>query len=175
MRSQDPKEFWKCLNLKPKSKSQNFSKDKLFEFFQNLAADEDTCTTESEPNEPPANSELTENAHHILNNKISLKDAKQTLKKIKFKKSAGIDKVIAELLRSLNDRALIVIVKILNKIFKSGKFLEEWAMGIIVPIFKGGEREDLNSYRGITLLSIVVKFFVGILNERLKNVRRNLT
>ena len=40
-------------------------------------------------------------------------------------------------------------------------------MGIIVPIFKGGEREDLNNYRGITLLSIVEKFFVGILNERL--------
>ena len=80
MRSQDPKEFWKCLNLKPKSKSQNFSKDKLFEFFQNLAADEDTCTTESEPNEPHANSELTENVDSILNNKISLEEAKQMLK-----------------------------------------------------------------------------------------------
>ena len=40
-------------------------------------------------------------------------------------------------------------------------------MGMIVPIFKGGEREDLNNYRGITLMSIVGKFFVGILNERL--------
>ena len=46
MRSQDPKEFSKCFHLKPKSKSQNFSKDKLFEFFQNLVAKEDTCTTE---------------------------------------------------------------------------------------------------------------------------------
>ena len=167
MKSQDSKEFWKCLNLKPKSKSQNFSKDKLFEFFQNLATDEDTCTTESETNEPPANSELTENVDHILNNKISLEEAKQTLKKLKFEKSAGIDKVIAELLKSLNDRALIVIIKVLNKIFESGEFPEEWAMGIIVPIFKGGAREDLNNYRGITLLSIVGKFFVSILNERL--------
>ena len=40
-------------------------------------------------------------------------------------------------------------------------------MGIIVPIFKGGEREDLNNYRGITLLSIVGKCFVSIQNERL--------
>ena len=155
------------MNLKPKSKSQNFSKDKLFEFFQNLAADEDTCTTESEPNEPPANSELTENVDSISNNKISLEEAKQMLKKLKCKKSAGIDKVIAELLKSLNDRVLLVSVKILNKIFETGEFPEEWAMGIIVPIFKGGERDDLNNYRGITLLSTVGKFFVGILNERL--------
>ena len=103
----------------------------------------------------------------ILNNKISLEEAKQTVKKLKFKKAAGIDKVIAELFKSLNDRALIVIVKIPNKIFESGEFPEEWAMGIIVPIFKEGEREDLNNYRDITLLSIVGKFFVGIQNERL--------
>ena len=96
-----------------------------------------------------------------------MQEAKQTLKKLKFKKSTGIDKVIAELIKSLNHRALLVILKILNKIFKSGEFPEEWAMGIIVPIFKAGEREDLNNYRGITLLNIVGKVFVGILNERL--------
>ena len=40
--------------------------------------------------------------------------------------------------------------------------------GIIVILFKGGERDDLNNYRGITLLSIILgKLLVGTLNERL--------
>ena len=73
------------------------------------------------------------------------------------RKSVGIDKVIPELLKSLNDGALIVIVKILSKIFESGEFPEEWAMGIIVPIFKGGEREDLNNYRGINAVEYCSK------------------
>ena len=53
------------FEFETKIKVSNFSKDKLFEFFQNLTADEETCTTESEPNEPPANSELTENVDRI--------------------------------------------------------------------------------------------------------------
>ena len=121
MRSQDAKEFWKCLNLKPKSKCQNFSKDKLFEFFQYL----EHLKTYSQQKANPANNELIDNVDHKLNNKISIKEVRQTLKKLKSRKSAGIDKVIPELSKSLNDRALIAIVKTLNKIFASGELSEE--------------------------------------------------
>ena len=40
-------------------------------------------------------------------------------------------------------------------------------MGIIIILFKVGESNDLNNYRGITLLSILGKLLVGMLNERL--------
>ena len=49
----------------------------------------------------------------------------------------------------------------------SEEFPEEWAVGIIVILFKGGKKEYLNNYRGITLLSVTEKLLVGILNERL--------
>ena len=89
------------------------------------------------------------------------------INKLKSGKAAGIDKIIAELLKNLDDDTLIILVNIFNKIFDSGEFPEEWAVGIIVILFKGGERDDLNNYRGITLLSVVGKLLVGILNERL--------
>ena len=47
---------------------------------------------------------------------------------------------------------------------------KEWSVGIIVVLFKGGDEVDLKNYRGITLLSIFGKFFLGVLFERLNNV-----
>ncbi len=43
-------------------------------------------------------------------------------------------------------------------------------MGIIVVLFKGGDKTDLNNYRGITLLSIFGKLFLGVLLQRLNNI-----
>ena len=86
---------------------------------------------------------------------------------LKNNKAAGIDKIVSELLKNLDEPTMSIIVRILNKIFDSGEFPEEWAVGIIVILFKGGEKNDLNNYRGITLLSVIGKLLVGILNERL--------
>ena len=44
-----------------------------------------------------------------------------------------------------------------------------WAEGIIVPIFKKGDKNDPANYRGITLVSCLGKLFNNILNERLKS------
>ena len=43
----------------------------------------------------------------------------------------------------------------------------DWARGIIVPIFKEGEKENVDNYRGITLLSVVGKLYTSILNNRI--------
>ena len=43
----------------------------------------------------------------------------------------------------------------------------QWREGLIVNIFKKGDREDPANYRGITLLSVVGNVFCKILNNRL--------
>ena len=43
----------------------------------------------------------------------------------------------------------------------------QWRNGLIVHIFKKGDRENPGNYRGITLLSVVGKVFCKILNNRL--------
>ena len=164
-RSISPKDFWKKLSLKQYHKSENFSKDELYQYFKNLA-NKDMTNTENEITETEREN-LGKLIDTILNEKINLQETKTMIKKLKKNKAADIDQIIPELLKSLDDNFLEVIVKILNKIFESGKFPKEWAAGIIVVLFKGGDKKELNNYRGITLLSILGKLFVGILNNRL--------
>ena len=63
-----------------------------------------------------------------------------------------------------------VFTKLFNNLLQSGKFPQEWSIGIIVVLCKGGDKADLNNYRGISLLSIFGKFFLGVLLERLNNI-----
>lgn len=40
-----------------------------------------------------------------------------------------------------------------NVIFETGIFLPTWCKGVIVPVFKKGDSNDTDKYRGITLMS----------------------
>ena len=46
-------------------------------------------------------------------------------------------------------------------------FPECWARGKIVPIYKSGDKNIANNYRGITLLSCIGKLFTRIMNTRM--------
>ena len=85
-------------------------------------------------------------------------------------KTAGIDKIIPELLKSLDENMLDLITLILNFIFVKGTFQEEWAVGVVVILHKDGDTNDLNNFRGITLLRMLGKLLIGVLNNRLSEV-----
>ena len=44
---------------------------------------------------------------------------------------------------------------------------EDWRSTVIVPLYKGkGDRTECKNYRGISLLSVDRKIYVGILGNR---------
>ena len=54
--------------------------------------------------------------------------------------------------------------QLLNTCMREGKIPEEWRMGLIVPVWKRkGDVHDPGKYRGITLLSHVLKVLQRIL------------
>ena len=63
------------------------------------------------------------------------------------------------------------MVKMLGKLYaliwKEECVPMKWREGLIVSLFKKGDKEDPGNYRGITLLSVVGKVFCKILNDRL--------
>ena len=49
-----------------------------------------------------------------------------------------------------------------------------WREGLIVSLFKKGDREDPGNYRGITLLNVVGKLYSRVINNRLlKHIELN--
>ena len=63
--------------------------------------------------------------------------------------------------------------KLFNVIISTGTYPGLWGEGFIVPIFKKGDIENVENYRGITLLSVVGKLFTSILNNRLNDWAEN--
>jgi hypothetical protein len=49
----------------------------------------------------------------------------------------------------------------------SGKYLKYWSSGYISTIYKAGDRNDPNNYRGITVTGAIGKIFNSVLNNRL--------
>ena len=59
------------------------------------------------------------------------------------------------------------LTDLFNTILNTGVFPDTWMEGIIVSLYKKGRTKDVNNYRGITLVSHVVKLFTTIVNNRL--------
>ena len=83
-------------------------------------------------------------------------------------KSPGIDNILNEFIKHCPDELISVIVKFFNVILDSGIIPSDWTIGIIKPLYKNkGDINDINNYRGITLLSCLGKLFTSVINARL--------
>ena len=103
----------------------------------------------------------------MLSSSISREEVLAGIKHLKNGKSAGADKITGEMLKNANKQVIDYLVKLFNTIFDSGTFPSTWAKSIIIPIFKKGDPNIPDNYRGIALTSILSKVYIFILNDRL--------
>ena len=54
------------------------------------------------------------------------------------------------------------LLVLFQKMWREENIPKDWARGIVVPIFKDGERKNVDNYRGITLLSVVGKLYTRV-------------
>ena len=59
------------------------------------------------------------------------------------------------------------LTEYLSKLFNTGTFPFEWSESVILPIYKKGDVNSPNNYRGISLLNVGGKLYSYILNKRL--------
>lgn len=104
---------------------------------------------------------------HTETNKIELTEVMEAVKMLKKGKAAGHDHITGEMLKNMGRRGLELLTEICNKAWEEGKVPQEWRIGIIVPIFKKGDKRECSNYRGITLLSAASKVYERILERRL--------
>ena len=89
---------------------------------------------------------------------------------LKKDKSPGIDFILNEFIKNCPDKLIHVIVLLFNLVLESGFIPTDWTIGIIKVLYKNkGDINDVNNYRGITLLSCLGKLFTSVINNRLYN------
>lgn len=101
---------------------------------------------------------------------ISREEIDNAIKKLKNGKSPGHDKITAEMIKNMGTVGKLILHQIYNRVWKEEKVPTDWTIGVIVPIFKKGDKKDCKNYRGITLLSQVVKIYEQILENKLRTV-----
>ena len=103
----------------------------------------------------------------MLNGVFTEEEICTILKNLKKGKAAGPDGLVAEMFLSSSHIAVPYLLKLFNCIFSAGVFPELWSKAVIIPIYKKGNPNDADNYRGISLTSVFSRISTGILNKRL--------
>ena len=106
--------------------------------------------------------------NHVLNSPFTESEISKAIKQLKNGKATGPpDHIGNEFLKRFNTVIIKPLCKLYNCILEKGQFPSEWSTSYIVPIFKTGDKNDLNNYRGIAISSCVSKLFSSLLCNRL--------
>ena len=93
------------------------------------------------------------------------------LKCLKLKNATGIDGLPARLFK---DSAVVIadrVTHLVNLSIKSGKVPSEWKQAKVVPLFKSGNKDDLDNYRPISILPILSKILEKAVFHQLHSYR----
>ena len=108
-----------------------------------------------------------------LNIPINCDDIMKAIDGLHHFKSIGPDRVLNEFIISGKNILCQYLCTLFSTSFISGHFPQSWVDGCIIPLHKKGSINNVNNYRGITLLSCLGKLFTTILNSRLSNWAEN--
>ena len=100
-------------------------------------------------------------------NATSVSKVLALLSKLCKSKATGLDKISARFLRESADLITNHLCAIFNQSIVSGVFPDEWKLSKVIPLFKQGERSDLNNYRPIPVIPVVAKVFERIIYDQL--------
>ena len=64
------------------------------------------------------------------------------------------------------DTAVKFLTKLFNAVCNEGLYPEEWSKAIIIQIFMKGNKNNIYNYGGISLLSLISKWYTSVLNKR---------
>ena len=110
----------------------------------------------------------TEQSNEELNSPFSESEVQKAISKLKTNKACGQDHILNEFIKHSCPAMLPLYVKLFNLVLESGIMPSDWAAGYIIPLYKKkGSTEDVDNYRGITILSCLGKTFTAVLNDRL--------
>ncbi len=84
-------------------------------------------------------------------------EIRKLLLELDVRKSTGPDGVSSWVLKECNQHLTGKLCDLYNESLAQGKMPKDWKRAEIVPLYKGGSKEDSLNYRPVSLTSVVVK------------------
>lgn len=160
----DSKRYWVAVNSfkrKSKNKVGTISTHKWVNHFQTLL-------------NPPLLAEAINFVEpYILNENLDsqfrMDELKAVLNKVKNGKAPGFDRVPYEVFKNAPTTFLQNLLSVYNNIYNKGVEPESFKKSIVFPLFKKGDVNSVDNYRGLSFIDCIGKFFTSLLNSRCFN------
>ncbi|MEW8547527.1 MAG: reverse transcriptase family protein, partial [Candidatus Thiodiazotropha sp.] len=168
LKGKRPKDFWKLFSKAKSNSGKGISVNEFFAYFKNLV-NEINVVRNDEAEYFCANNDFDMNdpIYEELDSVITPSEIEACIKSLKHGKACGADNLLNEYFLEAGDILLSHLTELFNLLLDTGCFPESWADGIIIPLFKKGNVDDVSNYRGITLVSCLSKLFTAVLNHRI--------
>ena len=101
---------------------------------------------------------------------ILTSEVDNAITQLRNNRAPGDDGLVNECLKWGKEELTTNITDLFNKILTTEKIPEQWQTSTITLIHKKGNRNDLNNYRPISLLSTMYKLFTKILTNRISKL-----
>ena len=95
-------------------------------------------------------------------------EVEAAIRRLKTKKSSGLDNITAEEIQATNDRSVDVLFALSKKVWKKEQFPSTWKKSVIVPLYKKKDKLCCYNYGGMSLLSHCEKLMASILLQRIR-------
>ncbi|KAI3359405.1 hypothetical protein L3Q82_002908 [Scortum barcoo] len=105
-----------------------------------------------------------------VDSSITRAEVTEVVRKLLGGKAPGVDEIRPEYLKSLDVVGLSWLTRLCNIAWRLGTVPLEWQTGVVVPLFKKGDRRVCSNYRGITLLSLPGKVYARVLERRIRPI-----
>ena len=81
-------------------------------------------------------------SNEILDKPFDVSEVVFAMKHLKAGKTAGDDNIKSDFILCDENNLKHVLTLLFNKLYETGSFPSQWSTGVIVPIFKSGEKKD---------------------------------
>ena len=178
MAENNPQEYWKIVEKLRETETESIpdsiEETEWLSHYKKLFR---SCSDPMEDRETQEqiNKLLSEPHFNELNFRITEKEVKDALRKLKLGKAVGIDNLSGEMLRCATPIIKTWLTSLFNIILLKGIYPQQWCIGIITSLHKNGDTHDPNNYRGLTITSCLGKVYNSVLTKRLEKFVENYT
>jgi len=118
-------------------------------------------------------SEISSQRKELRNITISDREVEEAIGSFKANKSPGVDGISSTYALKLKKIISKPLAYIFNRSLKCNEIPADWKKAIVVPIFKKGERSNMENYRPVSLTVLFVKTMEKILKNKIKFLETN--